>query len=234
MYLIGLTGGIATGKSTVSQIFVENHVPVIDADLIAREVVAPGENAYEKLRQHFGDEFFDSVSGELLRKKFGDLVFSDENVRHLVNSITHPEIRKTIALRILQYFFRGEKFVVLDLPLLFEAGYARIVQSIVLVDCLENVQLKRLQQRDNIDEKAARKRINAQYPMYDKRHRATHIVNNSGAIEETRAQVLNLIREFNASKLHLIIRAILLFTLLTFFTISYLLYHFVLLPLFNN
>ncbi|CAG9532827.1 unnamed protein product [Cercopithifilaria johnstoni] len=227
MYLIGLTGGIATGKSTVSQIFIENHIPIIDADLIARKVVAPGKNAYKKLRKHFGNEFFDSISGELLRKKLGDLVFSDENVRHLVNSITHPEIRKNIALEILQHFFRGEKFVILDLPLLFEAGYAKILQSIVLVDCLEDIQLKRLQQRDNIDEDAAHKRIIAQYPMCDKRRFATHIVNNSGTIEQTRVQVLNLIEEFNASNLHLIIRAILLFALLTFVILSYLLYHIV-------
>uniref|UniRef100_A0A0R3RZM3 Dephospho-CoA kinase domain-containing protein n=1 Tax=Elaeophora elaphi TaxID=1147741 RepID=A0A0R3RZM3_9BILA len=234
MHLIGLTGGIATGKSTVAEIFIENHIPIIDADLIAREVVAPGENAYKKLRQHFGDEFFDSTSGELLRKKLGDLVFSDENARHLVNSITHPEIRKTIAFRILQHFFRGEKFVILDLPLLFEAGYARILQSIILVDCAEEIQLKRLQHRDKIGEEAARKRINAQYSMSDKRRRATHIVNNNGGIEQTRVQVLNLIREFNASKLHLIIRAILLFALLTIFILIYLLYHFVLLQLFDN
>ncbi|KAM3722982.1 Uncharacterized protein ACO02O_06276 [Dirofilaria immitis] len=188
MYLVGLTGGIATGKSTVSQIFIENHISIIDADLIAREVVAPGENAYKKLRQHFDNEYFDSVSGEVLRKKLGNLVFSDENTRHLVNSIIHPEIRKVIAFRILQHFFRGEKFVVLDLPLLFEAGYAKILQKIILVDCLEDIQLKRLQQRDNIDEEAAQKRIKIQYSMSDKRLRATHIVNNSGDIEETRVQ----------------------------------------------
>uniref|UniRef100_A0A8R1TY40 Dephospho-CoA kinase n=1 Tax=Onchocerca volvulus TaxID=6282 RepID=A0A8R1TY40_ONCVO len=234
MYLIGLTGGIATGKSTVSQIFIENHIPIIDADLIAREVVAPGEKAHKKLRQHFGNDYFDSVNDELLRKKLGDLVFSDEEARHLVNSITHPEIRKAIAFRILQHFFRGEKFVILDLPLLFEAGYAKILQKIILVDCLEDIQLKRLQQRDNIDEEAAKKRIKVQYPMSEKRRRATHIVNNSGDIEKTRAHVLNLIQEFNASKLHLIVRTILVFALLIFFLLNYLLYHFILLPLFDN
>lgn len=98
----------------------------------------------------------------------------------------------------------------------------------------EDIQLKRLQQRDNIDEEAAHKRINAQYPMSDKRRRATHIVNNSGSIEQTRVQVLNLIREFNASKLYLIIRCVLLFALLTFFILSYLLYHVVLSQLFSN
>ncbi|VDK76363.1 unnamed protein product [Litomosoides sigmodontis] len=234
MYLIGLTGGIATGKSTVSQIFIENHIPIIDADSIACKVVAPGENAYRKLRQHFGDEFFDNVSGELLRKKLGDLIFSDEKIRHLVNAITHPEIRKSIAIQILQHFFRGEKFVILDLPLLFETGYAKFLQSIILVDCCEDIQLKRLQQRDNINEEAAQRRINAQYPMANKRRRATHIVNNSGSVEQTRVQVLNLIREFNASKLPLLIRAVLLFALLSFFILSYLLYDVVLSQLFNN
>uniref|UniRef100_A0A915PT33 Dephospho-CoA kinase n=1 Tax=Setaria digitata TaxID=48799 RepID=A0A915PT33_9BILA len=188
MYLIGLTGGIATGKSTVSQIFIDNQIPIIDADLIAREVVAPGENAYQKLRKHFGDEYFDSKTGELLRKKLADLIFSDQNIRHLVNSITHPEIRKRIAFRILQHFFHGEKFVILDLPLLFEAGYAKILQKIVLVDCHRDVQLKRLQQRDNIDEESAQKRISSQYSMFFKRHHATHIIDNNGNIDETRAQ----------------------------------------------
>lgn len=97
-----------------------------------------------------------------------------------------------------------------------------------------DIQLKRLQQRDNIDEEAARKRINAQYPMCDKRRRATHIVNNSGDLEETRAQVRHLIQQFNASKLHLVVRIFLLFILLTFFVSGYSLYRVVLLPLLVN
>ncbi|VDN01411.1 unnamed protein product [Thelazia callipaeda] len=220
MYLVGLTGGIATGKSTVSEIFMEKGIPVIDADCIAREVVTPGSRAYKKLRKHFGDEYFDSISGELLRKKFGDLVFDNEEVRSTVNSITHPEIFRTIVRRILYHFIRGDNFVVIGLPLLFEAGYANFMQKIVVVDCIEGVQLVRLIKRDHISLKAARKRIRAQIPMSVKRRWASYIVENSGSLEKTREQVLDLILHLQASKLHLLIRFGMLFIFMFLLTLS--------------
>ncbi|VDM47493.1 unnamed protein product [Toxocara canis] len=134
MFLVGLTGGIATGKSTVSAIFREHGITVVDADLIAREVVEPGMYAYRKLREEFGDELFDDKNGGvLIREKLALLVFSNDEVRRKVNAITHPEIRKRIVMDILKSFVRGERYIVLDTPLLFEVGYDKIVQKIVVV-----------------------------------------------------------------------------------------------------
>lgn len=207
MYLVGLTGGIATGKSSVSDVFRERGIKVVDADLIAREVVQPGMPAYQRLRAEFGDTIFDDERGGILiREKLAELVFSDDQVRRKVNAITHPAIRKRIIVEIMKNFIFGERYIILDTPLLFEVGYDRIVQKIVVVNCSEDEQIKRLMLRDRCDEVAARARINAQMPMSEKLKRATHIVDNSGDRDATRAQVSALVDEFNASHMPLLIR----------------------------
>ncbi|MFH4978793.1 hypothetical protein AB6A40_005502 [Gnathostoma spinigerum] len=111
--------------------------------------------------------------------------------RRKVNSILHPEIRKRIFLLILRNLFEGKHYVVLDIPLLFEVGCDKFMQKIVVIDCSEKEQLRRLQLRDGIDENTARERINAQMPMSIKRGRATHLVNNDGDRERTIAQITN-------------------------------------------
>ncbi|VDN17738.1 unnamed protein product [Gongylonema pulchrum] len=158
MYLVGLTGGIATGKSMVSRIFSDSGIPLLSL-----------------VNRHIGSYGSTSATNTLMLKP----------ARHVVNSITHPEIRKAILFRVLQHFFRGENYVVLDLP-------------------PEDLQIQRLCERDGIDEEAARARIQAQYPMAVKRRQATHIVNNGGTVQETRAQVHALIEELNKSRLHLL------------------------------
>ncbi|VDD94105.1 unnamed protein product [Enterobius vermicularis] len=189
MFLVGLTGGIATGKSTVSAIFQENNIPIIDADKIAYSVVEPGKPAYLKLREEFGSGIFDDENGGvLIREKLGQMVFSDPEVRKKVNSITHPLIRKEIKAQIWKHFCSGARFVLLDLPFTKEQ------------------QLTRLQKRNNYDEETAQKRIAAQMPLEQKVQRATHVVNNSGSPEDTRAQVEAIIAELKSSNLYLIVR----------------------------
>uniref|UniRef100_A0A915BKM0 Dephospho-CoA kinase n=1 Tax=Parascaris univalens TaxID=6257 RepID=A0A915BKM0_PARUN len=182
MYLVGLTGGIATGKSSVSAVFRERGIKVVDADVIAREVVQPGMPAYQRLRAEFGDVIFDDEKGGILiREKLAELVFSDDQVRRKVNAITHPAIRKRIILEIVKNFILGESS--------------------------EDEQVRRLMLRDRCDEVAARARINVQMPLSEKLQRATHIIDNSGDRDVTRAQVSALVDEFNASRMPLLIRA---------------------------
>ncbi|KAG9350148.1 hypothetical protein JZ751_026501 [Albula glossodonta] len=119
MFLVGLTGGIASGKSTVSSALRDLGCPIIDADVVARQVVEPKSPAYCRIVQHFGPEIL-LENGEIDRQKLGQIVFSSAEKRRLLNSITHPEIHKAMLKQIFFYFLRGYRYVVLDVPLLFE------------------------------------------------------------------------------------------------------------------
>ncbi|MGD8188447.1 dephospho-CoA kinase [Brevibacillus ginsengisoli] len=195
--IIGLTGGIATGKSTVSSLFKEHHIPVIDADLIAREVVEPGKPAYEQIVQYFGQEIL-HWDGQLDRKKLGDIVFSDDEKRHVLNTIVHPQIRKEMVERASDAGKAGNKLVVMDIPLLFESRLQYMVDRIVLVYVPSDVQLARLIERDEVDEQQAMKRIRAQFPIETKKAEATYLIDNSGSREQTREQVDRLLATLQA------------------------------------
>ncbi|XP_064779758.1 dephospho-CoA kinase domain-containing protein isoform X2 [Oncorhynchus masou masou] len=119
MFLVGLTGGIASGKSTVSSLLRELGCPIIDADVVARKVVEPHSPAYCRIVKHFGPEIL-LENGEIDRQKLGQLIFASEDKRRLLNSITHPEIHKAMLKQIFFFFLRGYRYVVLDVPLLFE------------------------------------------------------------------------------------------------------------------
>ncbi|WKX98199.1 hypothetical protein Q1695_013685 [Nippostrongylus brasiliensis] len=133
MVIIGLTGGIATGKSSVSEMMRSRGLHVIDADAVARKVVEPGTSAYGKLRKEFGDEFFDAGSGELNRAKMSDLVFHNIEKRRKLNSIVHPAIRWEMLMQVLKYLLLGTHYIVLDTPLLFETGYQNVLRTIIVV-----------------------------------------------------------------------------------------------------
>uniref|UniRef100_A0A0N5ADP6 Dephospho-CoA kinase domain-containing protein n=1 Tax=Syphacia muris TaxID=451379 RepID=A0A0N5ADP6_9BILA len=216
MYLIGLTGGISTGKTTVTNIFRDHDIPIIDADEIARDVVKPGKPAYLKIREEFGPEVFDELNGGvLLREKLGKIVFSNAQLRKKLNDATHPEIRREIYLQILKYFFCGAKFVILDLPLLFESGYEKIVQKIIVVSCTDEQQLERLKARNNYDEATARERIAAQMPLKEKISHATYVIDNSGTLPMTTAQVEKLIKELESPNVYLYYRVVVVGTVVT-------------------
>ncbi|KAK0407683.1 hypothetical protein QR680_003529 [Steinernema hermaphroditum] len=211
MFLVGLTGGIACGKSTASAIFEERGIQVVDSDAIAREVVQPGEHAYTKLRAEFGDEFFDDENGGVLRReKLGKVVFADSDKRRRLNAITHPEIRKRILLRLLRHFVNGERFVVMDVPLFFEVGYHRFIKKVVVMDCDEQTQLARLMARDGMSEEDAKARIRSQMPMEEKRKLATYLIDNDGSREDTAKQIHEVIDQLEASLLPFVVRGIIL------------------------
>lgn len=187
--LVGLTGGIGTGKSTVSRMFRDLGCLIIDADLLAREVVEPGEPAYEKLVAEFGKEILDAA-GHIDRKKLGALVFADPARRRRLERFTHPEIRQRQAGILAELITEGfEGIVIFDAALLVETGGARNMDRLVVVSADEPTQVRRLMLRDEISEAEARERIRSQMPLSLKVKQAHYVVDNSGTREETERRV---------------------------------------------
>ncbi|MGG0236989.1 dephospho-CoA kinase [Bacillus rhizoplanae] len=197
--VIGLTGGIASGKSTVSQMFQGFHVPVIDADIIAREVVEPGKEAYNEIVTAFGKEVL-GENGELDRPKLGSIVFHNEEKRLLLNGIVHPAVRKEMNAQKDIYIREKEQAVVLDIPLLFESKLTGLVDKILLVYVDSETQLTRLMERNNFKEEEAKARIASQMPLEDKITLADEVINNNGTMEETKAQLSRILKEWNIIK----------------------------------
>ncbi|WP_242219729.1 dephospho-CoA kinase [Bacillus cereus group sp. BfR-BA-01380] len=197
--VIGLTGGIASGKSTVSKMFQGFHIPVIDADIIAREVVEPGKEAYNEIVKAFGKEVLEE-NGELNRPKLGGIVFHNEEKRLLLNGIVHPAVRKEMNAQKDQYIRGNAQAVVLDIPLLFESKLTSLVDRILLVYVDNETQITRLMERNNFTEEEAKARIASQMPLQEKIALADKVMNNNGTIEETKAQLSSLLKEWNIIK----------------------------------
>lgn len=194
--IIGLTGGIATGKSTVVNMIKKIGISIVDADVIARSVVAQGEKAYEEIVSYFGNDVKDST-GEIDRKKLGSLVFSDDTKRHVLNSIVHPEIRKRIMKEISFLTSSGVSHIIIDVPLLFEANYTSIVDKILTIYVDEDIQLERLKKRDGFSTEESLARINAQMPLSEKVKESDAIIDNNGQLKETYDQLVRILKEWN-------------------------------------
>lgn len=190
---IGLTGSIASGKSTVSSMFDEFDIPVIDADKLSRDVVMPGEKAYAQIVDTFGQEVL-YVDGTLDRKKLGAIIFADEEKRKELNEIVHPAVREKMITKRDAYVELDRKCVTLDIPLLFENKLPHFVDKTVVVYVDEDVQLKRLMDRDGYSKTEAYQRINAQLSMKDKAILADAVINNNGTKHETYEQLENLLK----------------------------------------
>jgi len=191
MLILGLTGGIATGKSTVARMFVELGAIHIDADRLSREVVAPGEPAWWAIVDRFGCAML-REDGQLDRKALAALVFSDPQKLAALNKITHPPIITLIRERLAEAQASGAGLVVLEAPLLYEAGLDSEVDRVVVVAAAEATQLERLLQRDRLLESEARQRMAAQIPLSEKIRRAHYCLDNNGSLEDTRRQVQQL------------------------------------------
>ncbi|AKP48076.1 dephospho-CoA kinase [Bacillus smithii] len=190
--IIGLTGGIASGKSTVSSLLKEKGFTVIDADVAARIVVQPGEEAYKKIVETFGKDIL-LENGEINRPKLGDLVFRDEQKRLQLNAIVHPAVRKQMLLEKEQAIRNGKQTIFLDIPLLFESGLTWMVDKTIVVYVDENIQLQRLMKRNGLDKEAAEIRISAQMSLEEKASKADAVINNNGTITETKKQLEHII-----------------------------------------
>jgi len=198
--LVGLTGGIASGKSLVSAIFKELGAHVIDADRLAREVVAPGQPAYREIVEAFGEEVC-GPDGGLDRKKLGASVFADPGRRRRLEAITHPRIQALREARLRALADQGfEGIVIQDAALLIEVGGSQAVDRLVVVYVDEATQQERLMARDGLSEAEARQRIASQMPLEEKARLAHYVVDNRGSLEETRRQVEAIYQALEADR----------------------------------
>lgn len=202
MRLIGLSGGIATGKSTVAALLAAQGAAVVDADSIAREVVEPGTPALDQIRQRFGDSIL-SGDGRIDRAALGRRVFADAAERRTLEQITHPRITELMQQRIASALGSPAQLVVVDVPLLFENARQGLFEATMLVYAAPQVQLQRLRARDGLDEAEAQQRLAAQMPIDHKRALATWVIDNTGSRHSTASQVADWWhREVQAQRSH--------------------------------
>jgi dephospho-CoA kinase len=184
MRLIGVTGGIATGKSTVDRMLADHGAIVIEADELAREAVRPGEPTLDEVATRFGSDVI-RPDGTLDRGRVGEIVFADAEARRDLERITHPRIMELMQERIAAALAGPARLVAVDIPLLFESAREGMFQGVLLVYAPRDVQLRRLRERNGLDEDAALQRLAAQLPIDEKRDRATWIIDNSHGIDAT-------------------------------------------------
>lgn len=188
MYRIGLTGGVGSGKSTVSSYMHELGIPVIDGDKLAREAVIPGSRAMAEMRKAFGPHIF-LPDGSLNRLKMGEIVFNDEEKRQKLNSIIHPFIWHRTREELIRAQEEGFPVVVLDMPLLLEISWQLRVEEVWLVEVPLEVQIARVISRDGFTREQVMERIGKQMPTTNKMNYADVIIDNSRSVEDTRRQV---------------------------------------------
>jgi dephospho-CoA kinase len=194
MRVLGLTGGIGSGKSVVSAMFRELGAEVIDADQLARDVVEPGQPALEEIATAFGRDVL-QVDGRLNRAKLASLVFADRAARERLNAITHPPILERMQQAVVAH--RNEPGVlILDIPLLYENARAGMMEKVVVVWVDRATQAKRLMARDGLSREEAERRIAVQLPLDEKRSRADYVIDNSGSLDDTRRRVEAIYRSF--------------------------------------
>ena len=201
--LIGLTGGIATGKSTVTKILTEKGYTVIDADKISREVVQQGKPAYNEIVETFGVRIL-LEDKSLNRRKLGRLIFNSSCIRYALNKIVHPRVIEVIKQKILDECKdknNGERIIFLDIPLLFEVLDLLKLHDIELKEIWmvytdKNTQLRRLMERDNINKEEAMNKINSQQTVDEKRMKSSKTLYNNGNIEELKSNLEIILSEF--------------------------------------
>jgi dephospho-CoA kinase len=191
----GLTGGIATGKSTVAAVFQQAGARLIDADRIARDAVRQGTPAYAEILAHFGAGIL-LPGGEIDRKRLAAIIFNNPAQQRVLEDIVHPRVKEETTRQLDR--IRQEQpgaTVILDVPLLFESGMNCGLEEVIVVYAPEAVQIRRLMARDGLTEAEAQVRIRAQMPIESKKTRATRVIDNSGDLERTRVQTLEVYRQ---------------------------------------
>lgn len=188
MKIVGLTGGISSGKSTVSSYLKQLKIPVIDADEIARKVVEPNSQGAIEIRKTFGSDVFEE-DGSLNRQRLGALIFSNAENRQKLDDLLQPLIKIMILDEIEEHRQKGENMIVLDLPLLFEKQYEELCEEIIVVYIPKELQLERLMKRNQYTKQEALSRIDSQLSIEEKRKRATVLLDNQGTIQQLYQQV---------------------------------------------
>ncbi|WP_404453493.1 dephospho-CoA kinase [Virgibacillus necropolis] len=193
--IIGLTGSIASGKSTVSSMFDAYNIPVVDADKISRDVVCPGEKAYQQIVQTFGSAILHEDK-TIDRKKLGSIIFPNQKKRSQLNSIVHPAVREKMLQQRDEFIASGANCVVLDIPLLFESKLTHFVDKTVVVYVNKETQLARLMKRDGSTEVEANERINSQISLNEKANMADAVIDNNGTKEQSKEKLDKLLKSW--------------------------------------
>ena len=193
--IIGLTGSIASGKSTVANMLKEMNFPIVDADQVARVVVEPGKPALQEIVKQFGEDIL-LEDGNLNRQKLGGIIFHNPSKRAVLNDIMHPAIRKEMLSQRDFWVEQGAKVVIMDIPLLFESKLQHFVEKILVVSVLEDTQLTRLMERNQLSEEDAKARISSQLPLSVKEAGADVVIYNNDSIDKTREQLLYILKEW--------------------------------------
>ncbi|KSU63953.1 dephospho-CoA kinase [[Bacillus] enclensis] len=195
--ILGLTGGIASGKSTVSEMLSKKGYTVIDADLAARKVVEVGQPAYLAIVEEFGRSILHKEDDTINRAKLGDIVFHNEEMRKKLNGIVHPAVRGLMLSEKDQAIESGKITIIMDIPLLYESDLTWMVDRTIVVYVDEETQLSRLMKRNQFTEQEAASRIASQFPLEDKIGLADAVINNNGTIEQTEEQLEKIINEWD-------------------------------------
>ena len=191
MLVLGLTGNIGCGKSSVSTIFMENNIKVVDADIVARQIF-DDKNLLNEVFSTFGKSIRNQ-DGSLNRRTLGNIVFNDDEKLILLNNLTHPKIKQKILSKVEEYKNQGEKIVVIDAALLIEDDYIPYIQKLILITCRKEIQINRIIARDNCTKEEAISRINSQMSQEERVKFADYIIDNSNSFEELQKKVLELI-----------------------------------------
>lgn len=194
--IIGLTGSIASGKSTVANMLKEYGLPIVDADLVARFVVEPGTPTLQKIAEAFGEEVIQE-DGSMDRAKVGAIIFNDTEKRKQLNDIIHPAIRTEMLRQRDEHLANGAPTVVMDIPLLFESKLQHYVEKILVVSVTEELQFTRLVARNGLSEDEAKARINSQLPMSVKEKGADAVIYNNFTIEDTAMQLKRILTDWD-------------------------------------
>ncbi|CAI4055655.1 hypothetical protein N7582_000395 [Saccharomyces uvarum] len=209
MLVVGLTGGIACGKSTVSRRLRDKYkLPIVDADKIARQVVEPGQNAYDQIVSYFKDKIPDLLleDGHLNRAALGKWVFSHAEDLKALNGVTHPAIRHAMFREIGYYYLKGYRMCVLDVPLLFEGNLDSMCGVTVTVVCKQELQLERLLIRNpELSEEDAKNRLRSQMSMEEKMTRSDYILQNDTTLIDLYEQIESVIKRIQPSKLRTVL-----------------------------
>ena len=199
MKIIGLTGNIACGKSTVAAIFKELGATLIDADKVARDIVGKDKPTLGKIINHFGNEVINK-DGTLNREKLGRKVFNDKNQRQILNDITHPEIFKEINNLIEKYRSEGQKIVIIEAALIVEREkLKKIIDKLIVVSTSKDIQIKRLKDRDGFSKEQAILRINSQIPIEEKIKHADYVIHNDSDISNIKNQVETIWKDLSSN-----------------------------------
>ncbi|KAI4310122.1 dephospho-CoA kinase [Lactobacillus intestinalis] len=181
--VLGLTGGIATGKSTADKFFEEKNIPIVDCDEIAHNIMNVNKPAWKDIKEVFGEKYLNEDQ-TINRKKLGKLVFNDPTKMKILNEITHPRIFQEMESQIAQYKSEGYSLIIVDAPVLFESHSEKYYDKTLVISLPQDLQIKRLMARNNLTKEEALSRINSQMSLKEKEARATYVIENTGSVED--------------------------------------------------